>query len=446
MVEVNRDIKPGFRFKSFKIANGRVFKDITIPLADQGIVSILGRNGAGKSTIWNLFEATLFASTPNGHKKDDLVKNIRDASFVIDFDRSEVPHLLTSERKKKKWGYRIEKAGLDQTPHTYNDAVKAAGSILGITQPEFEGSIHLTQGAQHILISGKPAKRKEYISNFFGIDTSYDLVHQESKAKLQNTKDEITKLSALSHTKGMLEQEIELESYEDPQPIEDKIKQLDALVANTVGSVTTLQSKIDTYATFYKYLDDSSKYCEPISDGMILEKELAAITAKLLSTDKIKKENKTAREVNKTIDSLEAENEKLLQEYPGLDDFMSFCGVPTLEAAVEHQKELARAETANETVRPLREELATLPDQKVLPIEAIEKEVNKVWIDYQTTKKKLELIRKGECGECGSKFESTHEAEVEAEVEELQETYQILGEDLVVVKYRNAKALDELIF
>jgi len=79
-----KDFTPGIRFKNLHIVNGRVFKDLKVKLDNQGIVSILGENGAGKSTIWNLLQANLFASTPSGHKKDALVKNKEDALIGLD--------------------------------------------------------------------------------------------------------------------------------------------------------------------------------------------------------------------------------------------------------------------------------------------------------------------------------------------------------------------------
>jgi len=433
MVDISRDFKPGIRFKSFKVRNGRVFDNLTLPLTNQGIVSILGENGAGKSTIWNLLEATAFASTPDGHKKDDLVKNLKDASFELDFEKATVPHLLVSERKKKKWGYRIEKDGKDQTPHTYNDSVKAAGSILGINQAEFEGSIHLTQGAQHILISEKPAKRKEYISNFFGIDTSYDLVHQESKIKLQETKDQITKLSALSHTKGMLEQEIELENYQDPKDLELQLNHYESELRAAEKLAKDLETKHEDLIFHDQLSESANKYDDPedlINRG---GEELVTITSQLMSAATIKEANKNALEVNRTILKLQSENEKILENHSQIDTF-------DLSEALLDSEKLVKIKTANETVEPLRKELASLPDRKALPIEPIEKEVNEVWMNYQTAKKKAELIRKGECGECGAKFESTHLAETEALVADLEETYQILGGDLVVIKERNTKA------
>ena len=426
--------QPGIRFNGFKICNGRVFDNVYIPLANQGIVSILGKNGAGKSTIFSLLQAPFFGSTPTGHKKDELVKNENDSSLEVDFERSTTPHTLSFTRTNKKWGYKIIEGATDLTPHTFNDAVKKAATLLGITQAEFEGSIHLTQGAQHILITGKPAKRKEYISNFFGIDDSYDQVQLAAKEKLQKVKDQITKVSALSHTKNVLQQELGLISYTDPQSLIAKIALHDKEAILLVKELQALYNTMDDIQNYERYAPIALVTANPQEDLKTDEDTLVALKTKVSMAADIRKRNIAAREVNTTIKELKESTERALNRYPGLNTFSNE------ELKAQHEA-LQKLRYANGPLEPLRKEVLTLPDLKILPSEAIETELNKVYLELRTQHRHLTAMTRGECPECGSTFEATKVHEVEATVKDLDETYSILKEDFEIVKQRNQTAL-----
>ena len=191
-------------FKSLEIKNGRIFKHIKLNLGKSGLTSILGVNGVGKSTLWSILEAIIYGVSPVNRKRYGLVKNDKDASFILEIEKENSTYFISYNKKGSKWSHQITKDGIDETPHTAEDAVKAVRKLIGLTSAEFRGSVYLGQNSHHILIDGKPTERKEYISSFFNLDSRYDYVLNAAKEELIKIKDKITELSGLSHTRMML--------------------------------------------------------------------------------------------------------------------------------------------------------------------------------------------------------------------------------------------------
>lgn len=424
---------PGIFFKELKIQNGRVYKDETIPLEKQGVVNVLGKNAAGKSTIFNLLQVPFYAATPTGHKKDDLVKNDEDSALSVSFEKAQTPCELSLERKKKKWGYKIVENCADNTPHTFNDSVKKSATLLGITQAEFEGSIHLTQGSQHILISGKPAKRKEYISNFFGIDDSYDQIQVAAKEELQKVKEEITKVSALSHTKSLIEQELGLIQHADPSLYEKKIKAYKKTAVSLNGELNRLYEDLSAYDMIKIYEPATAYSPDPEKYLKQAENKLVDYKSEFNMVSKVEKENEQAKKVNATIDELTAVVDQICTKYPDIGKVL------TSDLKKDYDN-LQKLQYANEPLGPLRKELATLKDLKELPADDIEKQIRQIHVDLLSSNKKLKAMEKGECPECGSTFGSQDIETEKKNYQELYETHDILSKDLEVVKKRNKKA------
>ena len=80
-----------------------------ISLDNQGLIFLHGRNGAGKSTIWNLLNHLVYENTPIKARKDDLMEE-GSSDFVLSLsaERDGVPYQFDQYRKLKT---PIERAG-----------------------------------------------------------------------------------------------------------------------------------------------------------------------------------------------------------------------------------------------------------------------------------------------------------------------------------------------
>jgi len=428
------DNNKGINFKHFHIENGRSFKKIDIPLENQGIVLIQGDNGVGKSSIWDLFEAVLYGSTPNEHKKDELTKNEEDAIYTICFEKNEEIFNVSLKRKKGKWAYEIKKGSTPITEHTYNDAVKSISKLVGLTKAEFEGSVHLTQDTQHILIKSELAERKKYISNFFGIDDRYDQIHAAAKQEVDKMSEQIAKLAGLSHTKQMLETELTNIEVKDIDELQNSINTLQKQYDKQVTKLEATNKSLLVWQDYEKYFEDANKVIDPDKEILNLETIIIDNKGKCNHIETIRSRNEQAYKVNYAIDRLENTLKEISITLPGIE-------ADTLDVS-EYEKELQllyNIRSQNDSVSNLRKEIKSLPSVEEISITNIEKELLNLQIAYQTHAKNKQAKEKGICTECGSKFTKQDVQKEIALLTELRENIDLINEDYTIVKNRNVK-------
>lgn len=424
----------GITFKHFIIENGRTFKTLKLPLEKQGIVLIQGDNGAGKSTIWDLFEAVLYGSTPDEHKKDELTKNELDSNLIVCFEKNNETFNVSLKRRKGKWSYEIQKDNTPITEHSFTDASKSIAKIIGLTKAEFEGSVHLTQSTQHILIKSELSERKKYISNFFGIDDRYDQIHSAAKLEQDKIQEQISKLAGLSHTKQMLETELQNLELKDINELQTKLETYQKHFDNSTNILDQVNKNLSIWNEYNKYFEQAIRVEDPDKDILELEKKILENRSKIKYITTIKNRNDQAYKVNNTIDNLEVTKSTIIGKNHNI--------LKDINSISEYEKELQSLysiKNQNESVQNLRREIEHLPKNEEIPIDIIEKELVSLQIEYQTHAKNKTTKERGICTECGSKFTKQ---DVKKEIEtltELRENIDILNEDYSLIKGKNAK-------
>ena len=434
MDDISLNLSKGIKFKHFQIENGRTFEKVNIPLENQGVVLIQGNNGVGKSSLWDLFEAVLYGSTPTEHKKDELTKNDDDATYTVSFEKNDDLYNISLKRRKGKWSYNIQKNNTQITEHSYTDAVKSISKIVGLTKAEFEGSVHLTQDAQHILIKSELSERKKYISNFFGIDDRYDQIHLAAKQEGEKIADTINKLSGLSHSKQMLETELTNLETKNVEELEAKIGTLKKHAESNTSLLNELDSDLRKWEKFTQYEEAANFSSDPEEQIKDLEKAIIETKTKLRQIEGIKNRNQQANKVNSAIDDLEKNKNVALEEYPNLlEDHL------LINDYEKELQQLVSIKNQNDTVHNLRGEIKTLPTVEEIPVKKLEEQLLSLQIEYQTHAKSKIAKEKGICSECGSQF-TIQDVQKEIElISELREAIDDLTEDYTVVKDRNTK-------
>ena len=426
--------KKGIIFKHFHIENGRTFKKLNVPLENQGIVLIQGDNGVGKSSIWDLFEAVLYGSTPDEHKKDELTKNEHDTSLTICFEKNDDIYNVSLKRKKGKWTYEIQKNNTPITEHNFTDASKSIAKLIGLTKAEFEGSVHLTQNSQHILIKSELGERKKYISNFFGIDDRYDQIHLSAKQEAEVVQNQITKLAGLSHTKQMLETELQNLELKNIDDLQNKLATLQKHCDQQSNKLEDITKQLATWMDYKKHQELANKVKDPDAEIKTLENKIVEMRSKLQHMETIKSRNEQAYKVNSTIDRLEQSQKDILKLAPTI-----ITDQTNLENYENELQSLLGIKNQNDSVKNLKKELSLLPKNEEIPIDTIEKQLVDLQISYQTHAKNKTAKERGICTECGSKFTKK---DVQKEIElisELRENIDLLNQDYTIVKDRNAK-------
>ena len=426
--------KKGINFKHFYIENGRSFEKVSIPLCNQGIVLVQGDNGVGKSSIWDIFEAVLYGSTPEDHKKDELTKNDKDAIYTISFEKNDELYNVSLKRKKGKWSYDIQKENTPITEHSYTDAVKSVSKLLGLTKSEFEGSIHLTQSSQHILIKSELSERKKYISNFFGIDDRYDQIHLAAKQEYEKVTEQISKLAGLSHSKQMLENELVNLDEKNISEIQNKLNVFTQHLDMLTTKLELTTKDLTTWQSYKQHHESANLVPDPDTTIKEIEKDILDNKAKLNYIEDTRKRNEQAYKVNGAIDDLESTKEKIQKKYPDISEDKILTA--------EYEKELRSLQnikTQNDSVQSLRKELESLPVADEISIKVIEEQLLQLQVDYQTHAKNKVAKEKGICVECGSKFTTQDVQQEIALLSELRESIDVLNEDFTFIKNKNSQ-------
>jgi DNA repair exonuclease SbcCD ATPase subunit len=425
----------GIVFKNLIIKNGRVFDDVVIPLENQGLVSIQGDNGVGKSSIWDILEAIIYGSTPDGYKKDELTKNSDDVEYTLTAEKDGESVVATLQRKSKKWSYTILKDGKSYTDHTYYEAIKSLGGIVGLTKDEFEGSVHLTQSAQHMLIKGSLSERKDYISAFFGIDTRYDEVHLAAKNELENVVGKIERLAGLSHSRQMLDNELKNLNVKDVEPLQNKLKTLQNSLEDNSTRLQEIDSKIKIWQDFKRYEKDSLLFESPEKELEGVESLLTSRKTKISYASQIQEQNRKAKLNNDKLDDILNSIQDITNQYPYV--------VEDTTPTKDYENELSDLEMIrkqNISVSALKKELEVLPNVKELPIAKIEEELVKLQVAYQTYLRNKSAKEKGICPECGSKFNIQDVQKDLEKIKEVKEHIELLSQDYQTIKVRNQNA------
>lgn len=209
------------KIKSLRFKKSVTFdKTVTVPLADQGRVFLAGdnqdtggSNGAGKSTIFEVLQHVLFSSTSKGFSRNKFAGSGYLAELIMEADGHEykILQFRGAKKRERKDGYQIFKDGVDVTPkgtRHMQDCISYIKEIIGITEDEFRGYIYLAQEGQgHVLISGKGAEKRNYLSDLFSLDR-YDTVKEGVEEELEAIKLEISSLSEKAAVRDEIEAQL----------------------------------------------------------------------------------------------------------------------------------------------------------------------------------------------------------------------------------------------
>jgi len=208
-------------FRSLKFKNAVTFgSTVDVPLENLGRVFLAGdnqdtggSNGAGKSTIFEVLQHVLFSTTSKGFSRGKFAGQNYKAQLNIEVDghKYSIIQFRGVKGEERKDGYRILKDGKDVTPkgtRHMQDSINFIKEIIGITEAEFRGYIYLAQeGPGHVLISGKGADKRNYLSDLFTLDR-YDAVRDGVNEELNAIDSNIGSLSEKAAVRNELQEQL----------------------------------------------------------------------------------------------------------------------------------------------------------------------------------------------------------------------------------------------
>lgn len=274
-----------------------------------------GSNGAGKSTIFEVLQHILFASTSKGFSRNKFAGSGYKAQLELEADGHDYRILQFRGLKKgeRKDGYKIWKDGEEVTPkgtRHMQDCINYIKEIIGITEAEFQGYIYLAQeGAGHVLISGKGADKRNYLSDLFTLDR-YDVVKSGVEDELAIINNHIDTMSK----KAAVRDEIEDQLSSIPLT-EDDFKQLFISLKATKSFV---EKKYDAWNEALRKAEESRAR---LKERESTEEQLSEVFPDWQNVDigeAIKEKLAKLREATSRIDKLE-ELKELIEEKKELE-------------------------------------------------------------------------------------------------------------------------------
>jgi len=166
------------KFLRFSAQNLLWYADVDVRFNKQGLVLITGKNGVGKSLLFDAVQDAIFKTTPRGMRKSSLAgteafytmlkARVHGDLYVIEYFRN---------HKRKKNGYRITKNGEPDTPHGIPACERYVKQVFGLSEHEWS-TIYFSQRAMNTLVEGSNTERQAYLDRLFNIVQYDDVINR----------------------------------------------------------------------------------------------------------------------------------------------------------------------------------------------------------------------------------------------------------------------------
>ena len=173
----------------------------SIDLNDTTLTQLLGKNGAGKSSIPLILEEVLFNKNSKGIKKAEIQNREFNKGYNIflDFAVEDEKYRVEVRRSRGTIKVKLYKGKEDISSHTATNTYKTLEQVLGLDFKTFSQLVYQSTNASLQFLTTTDANRKKFLVDLFGVEEygKYYEVFREVSKEI-NTK--LTTLSAKSDT------------------------------------------------------------------------------------------------------------------------------------------------------------------------------------------------------------------------------------------------------
>ena len=173
----------------------------SIDLNDTTLTQLLGKNGAGKSSIPLILEEVLFNKNSKGIKKAEIQNREFNKGYNIflDFAVEDEKYRIEVRRSRGTIKVKLFRSKEDISSHTATNTYKTVEEILGLDFKTFSQLVYQSTNASLQFLTTTDANRKKFLVELFGVEEygKYYEVFREVSKEI-NTK--LTALSAKSDT------------------------------------------------------------------------------------------------------------------------------------------------------------------------------------------------------------------------------------------------------
>ena len=173
----------------------------SIDLNDTTLTQLLGKNGAGKSSIPLILEEVLFNNNSKGIKKAEIQNREFNKGYNIflDFAVEDEKYRVEVRRSRGTIKVKLYRGKEDISSHTATNTYKTLEQVLGLDFKTFSQLVYQSTNASLQFLTTTDANRKKFLVDLFGVEEygKYYEVFREVSKEI-NTK--LTTLSAKSDT------------------------------------------------------------------------------------------------------------------------------------------------------------------------------------------------------------------------------------------------------
>ena len=144
----------------------------SIDLNDTTLTQLVGKNGAGKSSIPLILEEVLFNKNSKGIKKADIQNREYNKGYNITLDFSVEDNKYRIEVKRSRGTIKVKlfENNLDISSHTATNTYKTVEEILGLDFKTFSQLVYQNTTASLQFLTATDANRKKFLVDLFGVD------------------------------------------------------------------------------------------------------------------------------------------------------------------------------------------------------------------------------------------------------------------------------------
>ena len=295
------------RIHHVKLKNFVSHKDTSIEFPP-GLTVIIGRNGAGKTSIFDGISYALFKEHSRGKDENIINRGAASAQVQLVFSSGGRTYEITWRIGKKKRALATlrdltsgSKIFIDAGERT---AVPEIEKIIGISRDIFLNAAYVRQGEIAKFLEVRPAERKEIMSKLLGID-SLEKIWENLRTPISVIEEKLRKHAE----KAEKEEEIKKQLNE----IEKERSELQESVRLTKAKLSENRSKINEAREKIRLIDEKRRKYEGLKERIAeLERKTAEKEQELNGK---RKELELVQKAQERINELE----KIREEYSSLE-------------------------------------------------------------------------------------------------------------------------------
>ena len=173
----------------------------SIDLDDTTVTQLLGKNGAGKSSIPLILEEVLFNKNSKGIKKAEIQNREYNKGYNIflDFAVEDEKYRIEVRRSRGTIKVKLFRGKEDISSHTATNTYKTVEEILGLDFKTFSQLVYQSTNASLQFLTTTDANRKKFLVELFGVE-EYGKYYEEFREVSKEINTKLTALSAKSDT------------------------------------------------------------------------------------------------------------------------------------------------------------------------------------------------------------------------------------------------------